>query len=132
MSKKQLISMVRPLSDAALLQAVFPVDDLPAEHRDDFHRALHGDPEMSQKLPQGVRDLLFRNFRTQDDASELEEHELEESDAEESDDVDSDDGELDDTSENETVGPVPGGQGEYITWPRVWTKLARRSCSRRW
>jgi hypothetical protein len=67
-----------PLSDAALLQALLPADDLPQEHREDFHQTLHGDPEMAGSLLQNVRGLLYRALRHDADFEELE-HEFDDS-----------------------------------------------------
>merc|ERR1719401_2114142 len=77
------------LSDAALLQALFPADDVPPESREDFHQTLHSDPEMAQDLLQNVRQLLYQNFGN-NEKMDLE-HEVDDSDDEQLDDEDFDD-----------------------------------------
>lgn len=86
-----------PLSDAALLQALLPADDLPREHREDFHQTLHGDPEMAGSLLQHVRGLLYRALRHDEDFEEME-HEVDDSDDDLFDDEQLDDDDDEDES----------------------------------
>jgi len=90
-----------PLSDAALLQALLPADDLPQEHREDFHQTLHGDPEMAGSLLQHVRGLLYRALRHDEDFEDLE-HEFDDSDDDLFDDEQLD---ADDDDQDEGAGP---------------------------
>lgn len=105
-------SQMHPLSDAALLKALFPADDLPPEAREDFHSVLYGDPELAHNMVQGIRDMLFRKFHN-NDKLELE-HEFDDFDDEQFDDEELDDeGQL---VEEDEDGPEVGSDGTDVTF----------------